>query len=155
MIDKFGLMGRIEIEILDINTGKKQTIKSHNRIMNAGINELMSALIGTAPDIEMAYMAIGTGTTAITDTDTVLDTETFRCVPSTAPYLNSTGEIITEFKLQPAEGVGTITEWGFFVGSTASATVDTGTLWARLLKTVVKTNAQAYTIKRIDKAVRA
>jgi hypothetical protein len=98
-------------------------------------------------------MALGTGNTAITNTDTTLDTEIFR-TPITLQEDVTTGEIVTTFTVLDSEAVGSLEEIGIFGGSTATASADTGTLISRILWSKVKTNSEEIEFRRTDKVVR-
>lgn len=149
MIDKCGIQGKFEIFI---NGELVETI--HNRVMNTVLDQFVEAYQGNSVDLEIAYLALGTGNTAITDTDTTLDTEIFR-TPITDQIKTATGEIKTDFVVLDTEAIGSIEEIGIFGGSTATASADTGTLISRILWTKVKTNSEEINFRRTDKVVRA
>lgn len=136
-----------------INDGKDLHVIK-NRIMDAAINKEISILKGEAPDLEIKYFAIGTGTTAVTNADTQLDNEHSRYPVVSGPTLTTTGEITTEFTIRETEGQIVIQEIGIFCGSTATASLNTGTLLARALWTYDKTGNIELSISRIDRLSR-
>lgn len=155
MINEAKWEGIFVIKIKNKATGivSEEIIK--NRIMNVPLNALIDCLVGATPDIEIAYLAVGTNNTAITDNDSTLGTEIFRTSPVSGPARTATGQVETEFSILDSEAVATIEEIGIFVGSSATGSVDTGTLLSRILWHKVKTNSEEITFKRIDKIVRA
>lgn len=148
-------IGVFEIKVYNISKGtcKKKII--FNRIMNTGLDQLSETLLGNATDLEIKYLAVGTDNTPITDTDTQLGAEIFRTPPQAGPTKLGTGTIETEFILLDNEAVGSIREVGIFVGSTATSTVNTGTLLTRILWNYEKSNSEEIIIKRIDRIVRS
>ena len=154
MIDQNKYAGYFEIVTRDKNSGTIRSEIIPNRIMDAALNAMADILDGVAPDIEIKYLAVGTGNTPVTDTDATLDTEIFRTQPTVDPARVSTGVIETTFMLLDSEAVGDLKEIGIFAGAAASATVDTGTLIARVLWTKTKSSAEEISIKRIDKVGR-
>ena len=155
MINQFGWQGEFVIEVKNKITGKVTKTIIKNRVMDSVLNKLAETLIGVAPNLELKYLALGTGTTAITDSDTALDTEIFRTAESTAPARTALGQIETEFMVLDFEAVATIEEIGIFVGSGATGSADSGTLLSRILWHYEKTNREEITFKRIDRVVRS
>jgi hypothetical protein len=74
---------------------KEETV--YNRLMDSAINAEIDILRGIAPDQEIKYIAVGTGTTPIANNQTQLANEVFRFIPSNPPTRTATGEIVTEF----------------------------------------------------------
>jgi hypothetical protein len=67
----------------------------------------------------ITHGALGSGSTAPTNSDTQLTTEVFRKVPATANYiLNS---VFIDFYFSKADTNGTYNEWGIFIDGTGSA----------------------------------
>lgn len=156
MIEELGIIGKWHIQVKNTKTEEiiyDKIIK--NRLMNNTLNELMKVYIGTTPDLDIAYLAVGTGTTAITDTDTLLATEAFRTAPTTATVSTGTGEVTTIFNILDTEALIVIEEIGLFGGSTATASANSGKLISRILwhydKTVSNVEIQ---MTRIDSVVR-
>lgn len=149
MINKFGVQGNFEIFV----NGKFDT-KINNRVMNEVLDQMAELYQGNAADLEIKYLALGTGNTAVTNTDAVLDNEIFR-TPIVSQTKVGTGEVLTEFIVLDTEAVGNIEEIGIFGGAAASASADTGTLISRVLWPKIKSNSEEITFRRIDKVVRS
>ena|SRR5487761_1151534 len=78
----------------------------------------------------ITYVALGNGTNAPTAGDTTLQNETFRKQVTTQTD-GTTGEILITMYLGPNDDIGAdIEEVGFFGGSTATSTPNTGILVA-------------------------
>lgn len=148
MINKLGISGGYDIFV---NGKYLETVK--NRIMDTVLEQLIACYKGDTPNLEIFYLALGTGNTAVTDSDTTLDTEIFRTAITTQTDVD-TGEILTEFTVFDSEAVGLIEEIGIFGGSTATASADTGTLISRILWAKNKTNSEELVFRRTDKIVR-
>ena len=154
MIDEKKWQGKFIISVRNKATGDITEHVISNRVMDATLDVLANTLVGTASNIQIKYLAIGTGSTAITDTDATLDTEIFRTAPVSGPTNVSTGQIETEFVVLDTEAVAQIEEIGIFVGTTATGSADSGTLLSRILWSKIKTSQEEITFKRIDKVVR-
>lgn len=72
--EKIGLSGEIEFKHFSPSGELLETIEIHNLVVNAGL-EFVSKLINGVATNFFDYIAIGTGTTAATATDTQLETE--------------------------------------------------------------------------------
>ena len=118
--------------------------------MDTVLDQLVDTLKGSSSDLEIEYLALGTGNTPITDTDTTLDTEIFRTAYTTRDDAAGTGVLKHTFIVLDSEAVATIEEIGIFGGSTATATADTGTLISRILWNKVKTNQEEIQFVRTD-----
>ncbi|OJY74674.1 MAG: hypothetical protein BGP12_06890 [Rhodospirillales bacterium 70-18] len=102
----------------------------HNRVVLAARSEMAKRLIGTqAFTGTVNYGAIGTGSTAVADTDTVLDTEAARVQVATATQTGD--QINVDFYFNKASASGTFEEFALFIDGTASA--DTGLMFNRAL----------------------
>lgn len=146
--DNLGIMGGYDIII---NKKYYETVK--NRIMDVVLEQIIGIYKGDTPDLQIFYLALGTGNTAVTDSDTTLDTEIFR-TPVTVQTDIATGEILTTFTVLDTEAVGNIKEIGIFGGTTATSSADTGTLVSRILWNKVKTNSEEIEFRRTDKTIR-
>lgn len=145
--------GIFEINIRDKITGAVTTEEVHNRLMNASLQELVKPLTGTAANLEIKYLALGTGTTAVTDNDAALATEIFR-VADTLLSANATGQVTSEFIVLDTEAVATIEEIGIFGGTSATLTANVGICISRILWHHVKTNSEEITFRRLDTLTR-
>ena len=120
-----------------------RTELTHNLFVDAGLN-LLRDFLDSDSVTGIERFAIGTGTTAVSASDTVLGTEVHR---GALTQKTSTAKTLTiKYYLASTEANGnTITEAGLFANG-ATDTVDTGTLCARVLTTAdAKTNAEAWT----------
>ena len=116
-------------------------------ITNAGINLFRDALRGLETDIKIKYVAVGTDSTAPADTDTALGAEVFRKAMTTNADGGSDGEGTFTLYLAPADAAGeSIAEVGWFAGSSASGTADTGVLVARALYSHSKTSSESINV---------
>ena len=148
-------IGVFEITIYNLDTGKLKKKIVFNRVMDVGLNALADTLVGTTPDLEIKYLAVGTDNTLVTDNDAQLGAEIFRTPPVSGPLRTTVGQIETEFILLDSEAVGSLREVAIFVGATATGTANSGVLLSRILWSYEKTNSEEITIKRIDKIVMA
>ncbi|MFA5715299.1 MAG: hypothetical protein WC998_06145 [Candidatus Paceibacterota bacterium] len=140
-----------EIDIKNNGSINKEVVK--NRIMNAALEEIVKSLTGATPNVEIKYLAVGTGTTAITDNDIALATEIFR-TPDTALSANATGQVTSQFAVLKTEAVATIEEIGIFGGTSATLTANIGILISRILWHHVKTSSEEISFRRIDTVTR-
>lgn len=154
MIDKIGWQGIWNIQIKNKDTGQIEETQIKNRVMNAALDELLKVLQGNTTDLEVAYLALGTSNTAVTDTQTQLGTEIFRTQLQSSSK-TGTGELTSLFIVLDSEAVGQIEEIGIFGGSSASASANSGTLISRILWSRNKTASEEIQFTRIDRIVRS
>jgi ribosomal protein L10 len=145
--------GIFEINIKNKITGEIKKEKIHNRLMNIALQELVKPLTGTAANLEIKYLAVGTGATAVTDNDAALAAQIFR-TPDTSLSANATGQVTSEFIVLDSEAVATIEEIGIFGGTSATLTANVGILISRILWHHVKTSSEEITFRRIDTLTR-
>ena len=144
MINKYKWDGYFVFRV----NGKVQKIIK-NTISSLAIIELAKPLIGTSPDLEIKYLAVGTDATAPTTADTTLGTESFRCLYE-ARTNPSTGRHEHTFTIDTTEAVVHIKELGIFGGAGATASADSGTLISRVLLDWDKQNDEELAFTRID-----
>jgi len=142
--------GDVNIKALDKDGNVLQEDKLKNLITSAGKNLLAESLRNASLDAEIKFIAIGSDNTAPSSGDTTLGNETFRKAVTSQTAGGSVGVTITNLYVAPEEAVGTIEEIGFFSGSSASATTDSGTLFARVLYSRTKTAVESIQIERTD-----
>lgn len=100
-------------------------------ITNAGLNLLRDALSGANTPV-VTYVALGTGSTAPSASDTQLASESYRKRVTSFTNGGSPGEILINMYLGPGDDIGdNIAEVGFFGSPTATAAANTGVLLAR------------------------
>ncbi len=116
----------------------------HNLVVLAARAEMAKRLIGTqAYTGTVNYGAIGTGSTAVADSDTVLDTEAARVMIATKTQTDD--EVSLDFYFNKASANGTFEEFGLFIDGTGSA--DTGLMFNRALTGGwVKSSLEALTV---------
>ena len=123
----------------------------HNIITNAALNEEIGIYAGTAPDLQIKYMAFGTGNSSPVATQTTLDSESGRIAVTTSTAVGGNGIITTGFRLTTADLNGVdIEEVGVFCGSGATASADSGTMMSRILWSFSKTSSDEIDIVRTD-----
>lgn len=141
--------GNIKIKALGKNNEVLEEWDINNLITSAGKNLLAECLRNSTKDAEIKYVAIGNSSTAPSTSDTTLGNEIFRKVV-TAQVGAGTGITRTTCYIAPAEAVAQIEEIGFFAGSTATSSTDSGVLYARILFSRNKTSLEALQIERTD-----
>lgn len=144
--------GRIRVIIRDRRgrflPGSGRTFK--NLITNAGTNLMRDALGGYVTDAKIKYVAVGTSSTAPAATDTQLGAEVFRKAVTTVDNTVGTGQLLTTMYLSPQDANVGIQEIGWFAGSSATATANSGVMVARVLYAHTHTNLESITIRRTD-----
>lgn len=104
-------------------------------ITNAGHNLLRDGIKGTA-NPAITYVAVGSGTSTPTATQTKLDSELFRKAVTSVANGGSTGEALVNFYVGPSDAVGDdIEEVAFFGSASATSAKDTGVMLCRGLWT--------------------
>jgi len=149
-----GWIGDFEIKCRNKDTEEITRDLIKNRITNAALNQIAEVLTGVAPDMQIKWLALGTGSTPPSDTDTQLVSEIFRAQPVANPTRTGTGQVECEFVILDSEAVGHIREVGIFGGSGATDQPNTGVLISRILWNKEKTNSEEITVKRLDRVVR-
>lgn len=135
-----------------INGEYKQTI--HNRLMDFILGQYRYMFQGLATDCQIKYLLLGTGTTAVTNTDSQLANEVMR-LPVLGQTEWDTDILISDFTLLNTDLVGTtITELGIACGASATATANTGYLMSRVLCNIPKTADMEINFKRQDELYR-
>lgn len=132
-------------EIVDRN-GKHVV---HNKIMDTVLDQLSRVLQNDTPDLEIKYLAIGTGDSPTVGNETQLGAEIFRTLYQTRTN-PSTGVITHTFIVTDSEAIALWKEIGIFGGSTATITANTGTLISRVLFTKDKLAGEEVQIQRTD-----
>ena len=139
--------GVIELEEMNIETGKKTILEKHNLITQLLYNKLFGFMNADNVPIDcnslnITHLALGTGTTSVTSTDTKLAAELFRKGYTTK--IQGIASFQTKVIIAPPEAVGNIKEIGLFANATDTA--DSGTLLSRLLIDRQKTAVLQWTI---------
>ena len=121
----------------------------NNKVMDIALSGIVKALSGDS-NIQIKYLALGTSSIPVTNTDTKLGNEIFR-TPISNQEVSAIGELTTDFVVLDSEAVGNIRKMGIFGGSTATNTKNSGVLISRILWSRDKTNSEEINIKRIDR----
>lgn len=142
-----GIKGKVRIEELNVETGEQKVYEADNMIMQAFYTLLFSFLNFdnlslTGDEFTITHLALGTGSTAVTASDTALATEIARVSVTTKRIGTSSFE--SKFIVPPSSAVGNIKELGIFADGTSSA--GSGTLLSRLLINKQKTAVLQWTI---------
>ena len=120
-----------------------------NTITSGWLNAIRDALDGGVTDLQVKYMAWGSSATAPLATQTTLVTESGR--KQITQYTDgATGVQSTLTFLAPGDAVQQIEELGWFAGSAATATVDSGTMVGRVLYSKNKTILETIQVTRDD-----
>lgn len=135
--DRVALTGRVTVRLFrqDPDTGMwrlYETRRTRNLIVTVGFNFVRDVLEDTSMNAGVRFMAWGTGSTAPAAADTKLDVENGRKVVTSFTDGTVGKKTITTY-LAPDDANVTIEEFGWFATSTATATADSGVLYARVL----------------------
>jgi len=153
------MYGGYIFQAIDIDTGevvaewsKKNLLMKINRDYRQAMIDGSYGTKGYAiEDLEIKYIALGTGTTAATENDTQLETETFR---KQFTSINTSGDnTTTVLSLGPAEANFTIKEIGVFCGPAAAITPNSGNMISRVNVDFEKTANIRFNIIRVDGTV--
>ena len=132
----------------------KFKIKTHiieNLVPDVGLQAIAENLVNASPSaseaLQMKYIAVGTGTTTPTGSDTTLETEVFRDTVDSQERTDKTARNSVLIGYSEANGY-TLSEVGAFAGD-ASATVDSGLLFSKTLisPTIAKTSSKVVFIE--------
>lgn len=141
--------GHVAVYINDPITGRlKDFSYFKNMFVTDGKESLAAANRGTTSNNQgqITYCAVGTGSTAPALADTDLETELARKLISTRE-VNSGAANASDFTtfFNTSEANGSLEEFGLF-GDAATATANSGTLFARTLHSRVKSSADTMTV---------
>lgn len=141
------LKGHWRIEIREAGN-LARVIELDNKLTEAYRQNILGKLKGdTTVSLEIKYLAVGTGSTPATISDTELETEIFRSVPTYQTIQGNT--LQTTWVLLVSQANAHLREIGVFIGD-ATATADSGTLMSRINIDIEKTSAQEVTFIRSD-----
>lgn len=121
LVDQSTITGHVILQVFDTETGMlKYKVENHNLVVDGGIDEMAQAIfgVGGVGTTNFDFIEIGTGTTAPTATDTIIETSACARIQDVAPDVNSgtSGEtsvsVISSF--DGATCTGAITEAGIF-----------------------------------------
>ncbi len=140
------LTGHVKLTFTNVVTGDIEVLEFQNVIATTGKNSIASRLAGgTANNVgAISYMGIGTGTNVPAAGDTTLQTEILRKLISTRSSSGAVATFRTFFTT--AEGNAALKEVGLF-GDDATATANSGTLFARRAINRTKTSSETLTLE--------
>ena len=121
MIEGLKLKGRFTGTLIKEN-GDVEVFSKDNLVVKAGIDFVFDTVFGVGAT-HMNYIAVGTGTTAVANTQTALVTQLLR---KSANYSHSAGTAVASVSstFNAGEATGAITEAGIFNASTAGIMFD-------------------------------
>ncbi len=144
-IDTLQPKGYVRVKVINEDGTVASSYEFKNQIVTAGHNLLRDFLKGNTVT-GIGYVALGTGTTAVANTDTKLYAEVYR---TTLTDIAVEDGILHLYFFVPSAAIsGTFTELGLFANG-ATATLNTGTLFSRTVPStaISKTSLQALTIQ--------
>ena len=121
VITKFGLKGKVKIELRDEKGNLKELREFDNTFMNTGDAHVADQLAAVPGEAAMGWMSIGTSATAKTVVDTALNSELDRnALAAGYPQQQSGGDdndVKYKANWAALDGTGAITEAGIFNSS--------------------------------------
>jgi hypothetical protein len=136
LTDKIKATGQVSFVLTDENGNIKEQ-QDHNLVVDSGLAFIVSRMKDTTQGA-MSHMAVGTGTTAASDAQTALVTESARVAFDsttlvTTTVANDSIQYVATFN--PGVGTAAITEAGLFNAASA------GTMLARTVFAVINKGA--------------
>lgn len=118
-----------------------------NKITNVALETIAKVLKGNS-NLEIKYLAFGTGTKQPTSTDSKLQNEIGRIPIGAQAQMGS--KIVSNFLISDSQYDGTgINEFGIFCGN-ATSVKDSGILLSRILAPITKVSGADILIERTD-----
>lgn len=146
--DTIGWNGHVHILIQSKN-GSYYEEDFDNTVMLVGKNLIRDIIGGFQSNGLISYVAVGTSNTAVSNTQTQLGAEGFR--KAVTSYAQGTSGVVTEILyIAPNEANISIQEIGWFAGSLATSSANSGIMIARVLWAHSKVNTENVTISRTD-----
>jgi len=138
MKDTISLVGEVEILL-----NNQVVLEKKNLIVQVGKNFLASAIINNSTS-PFVGMAIGTGTTAASLSDTTLQTESARAAFTT--YSVTTNVVSLSNTYAAGTGTGALTEAGIFNNATSGGTMLSRVVFSAVNKSAADTLTINWTI---------
>jgi len=145
-------IGKWEVVIRDLNNNviERTNIKP-NLIMDDGINMLRDLISGAITDGEIKYIALGDSDTTPAINQHTLGNEKFKKLITSQTNQTGIGILLTTVFISDSEANDFKTEEiAWFAGISASETIDSGIMVARVLYSRQKNNLESWTINRTD-----
>jgi len=139
----------VKIDIHNENGSLVDTTQFHNIITDDGMWWMARAIGSSYYEPKIIYCGWGLTNTAPSTTQTKLIAESGRKIITSYSVTSSAG-CVTVCYLSPTDAIVNIQELGWFVGSSANASSDTGCMISRTLYSRNKTNLESITIIRTD-----
>lgn len=130
--EQLNIKGSYNIKVIDHKTGKLLHEENKNNVItNIALNEYAKAIYNNTSDTQLKYLALGTGSTTASATNTALESEIFRTDPISST-VSGTGQVTNVFYARDNEAQDVIKEVGIFAGSTATTVSGSGLLYSRI-----------------------
>lgn len=140
-----GIKGFVKLTFKNVKTGEEEVFHILNVFCHAGKTSLARRIAyGEAGYGKITYCAVGTGGSTPSVSNVTISTELFRKLISVTSYNSNVATFTTFFNTSEANGV--LTNLGLF-GDDATATLNTGTLFAQTTITKTKTSSDTLTIE--------
>lgn len=144
-LENIGLISRQQLQKWYKHGELLRTYRQHNIIATVGLDVLAAILTADYGDTgAINVMALGTGTTPVTEDDTELETEVYRNPKASSTHSNGVA-ILTAFFTE-SEVDGSFTEFGNFIDGDFN-TPDDGILWSHVIVDWEKSNMETLTVQ--------
>ena len=151
-----GWLGEYELIIKKSNKVIEKVVLKPNLLTDVALNMMRDLLNGAVTDGEIKYVALGNSNTDPAHAQTALVSEQFRKQVTSQTSMPGVGTLETIGYISENEANSFKTEEiGWFAGTSASATVSSGLMIARILFSRQKNDLETWTIRRIDTIKRA
>ncbi len=140
-----GFYGAVKLIFKNVNTGEEEVHHILNVFVHSGKSGIARRLANAETGYgKITYMAVGTGVTAPAVTDVLMETELFRKAISVTAVNSNVVTFTTYFATSEANGA--LKEAGLF-GDLATATANSGTLYAHTAINRTKTSSDTLTVE--------
>ena len=153
--ESLGWSGLFCIKKINKKTGEVTEKQFKNQITSVALDAMINVLDNIDPNLDIKWLAVGTGTGALDPTDTTLGTEIFRTDVDTSNN-DATGQFTTTFTILDTDSGADATwaELGVFCGDSATSSSDTGIMLTRILIDETKTSSEEFQFTRQDNIAR-
>lgn len=133
-VDNLAFKGDLVILKTNETTGESETFEHKNLVVAVGKTNIAARMAGNTVAV-MSHMAVGTGNTAVTTSDTTLDTELARVALSVGGGTPSSNTVTYSAAFPAGTGTGALQEAGVFNAGSS------GTLMCRTVFPVINKQA--------------
>lgn len=123
MEDTFKIKGSMIAIKRNVKTGEVSVTRKDNMILNVGFDFIANAMCSTSRPAIMQYIAVGTSSDSVVDTQSALGNELTRKL-ATYSHANGTKTFALMTTLSVGEGTGAITEAGVCNASSGGIFLD-------------------------------